>query len=593
MRVATIFDMAARPDTTGIYCQRALEALVETHHFEPAALATLPRQGFDFYLLVDDGLHYSVPADLRPLAWWAIDTHLDAQAWYPSMASQCDFVFTAQRDGASIWQARLRRPLCGSPWPAIQRSTASLTSTNPWILRLWGISLATRRIELLRLIQREFSNAWIGQAFLDEMARVYSAVRVVFNRSVRNDINMCVFEALACGSLLVTNALGENGLAELFQDGVHLVTYADADELRDKIRFYLSHETVRERIAAAGGAEALANHTYSERMQQILQVVEKVASHRAVSMPEERLQRTPQVSLQSSPEDELLKLIPQQAQRILHLGCGSGVLGRQLRVRQNAEVVGLERNFQTARLATKHLARVLAGDVTMLCKGLSRSCFDCIICDRVLENVSRPENLLLQLRELLLAGGVLIVRVRNIAHQANIQALLGGNWTYGLSHALEHNPVRALARNDVVSLLARAGFSVHNVTCCEAQDVTTISQLGTSADRSVMHGASAQQSVELKAHEFLITALAAPDSHGGDMAPGNAAQAMAIDCQQAVDVSSGQNYHTRHDQAAPDDLVLNWSRADASSPAAIGCLLLAEEEPADLIVPVLRAWNCA
>ncbi len=39
------------------------------------------------------------------------------------------------------------------------------------------------------------------------MARTYSAARTVFNRSIKNDINMRVFEALASGSLLVTNDL--------------------------------------------------------------------------------------------------------------------------------------------------------------------------------------------------------------------------------------------------------------------------------------------------------------------------------------------------------------------------------------------------
>ena len=33
--------------------------------------------GFDLYLNIDDGLRYQVPAELRPSACWAIDTHLD------------------------------------------------------------------------------------------------------------------------------------------------------------------------------------------------------------------------------------------------------------------------------------------------------------------------------------------------------------------------------------------------------------------------------------------------------------------------------------------------------------------------------------
>ena len=73
----------------------------------------------------------------------------------------------------------------------------------------------------------------------------------MFNRSVRNDVNMRVFEALACGSLLVTNDLSDNGQDGLFRDGVHLATYRDADELLDKVAFYLKRDELRERIAAS------------------------------------------------------------------------------------------------------------------------------------------------------------------------------------------------------------------------------------------------------------------------------------------------------------------------------------------------------
>ena len=102
------------------------------------------------------------------------------------------------------------------------------------------------------------------------MARIYSASRIVFNRSIGNDVNMRVFEAVACGSLLVTNDLAENGQAELFQDGVHLATYQDAEEMLEKIRHYLEHDDRREAIASAGRAEAIARHTYRHRMGRLL-----------------------------------------------------------------------------------------------------------------------------------------------------------------------------------------------------------------------------------------------------------------------------------------------------------------------------------
>jgi O-antigen biosynthesis protein len=76
-RVAVIFDSVQRPETTGGYCLRASRNLLEVEHFQPTELDRIPRSGFDLYLNIDDGLRYFMLPDLHPLAWWAIDTHLD------------------------------------------------------------------------------------------------------------------------------------------------------------------------------------------------------------------------------------------------------------------------------------------------------------------------------------------------------------------------------------------------------------------------------------------------------------------------------------------------------------------------------------
>src|SRR5207244_585630 len=95
------------------------------------------------------------------------------------------------------------------------------------------------RTELLEQIRRRFPNTFVGRAYFEAMAQTYSMSKTVFNRSVQNDVNMRVFEALACGSLLLTNDLRENGQDELFRDGVHLATYRDVEDLLDKLAYYL------------------------------------------------------------------------------------------------------------------------------------------------------------------------------------------------------------------------------------------------------------------------------------------------------------------------------------------------------------------
>ncbi|MCI0432175.1 MAG: DUF3880 domain-containing protein, partial [Gemmatimonadetes bacterium] len=98
-RVAVIFDNTRRPETTGVYCRRALEGLCRVEHVLPEDLPRMQSAAFDLFLLVDDGLDYAIRADLRPLAYWAIDTHLDFERAL-RRAAECDAVFCAQRNGA-------------------------------------------------------------------------------------------------------------------------------------------------------------------------------------------------------------------------------------------------------------------------------------------------------------------------------------------------------------------------------------------------------------------------------------------------------------------------------------------------------------
>ncbi len=78
--------------------------LVDVVHFQPGQAEAIPRTGFDLYLSVDDDTAHRLPDELRPRAYWAIDTHLDFAARL-RRAEGCDLVFAAQRDGAERLRA--------------------------------------------------------------------------------------------------------------------------------------------------------------------------------------------------------------------------------------------------------------------------------------------------------------------------------------------------------------------------------------------------------------------------------------------------------------------------------------------------------
>jgi 2-polyprenyl-3-methyl-5-hydroxy-6-metoxy-1,4-benzoquinol methylase len=461
-RVALIFDDRHRPETTGVYCRQALSQLVEVEHFRAADISRLPQQALDLYLRIDDGLDYELPHELHPSAWWVIDTHLNFERDVVR-ARDFDFVFAAQRDGAE----RLRHAgITSASWLPLAcdpRIHGHQDVEKQYDLCFIGHLFPGPRAELVELLRRTFPRTFVGQRYFEEMARTYSASRIVFNRSLRNDVNMRVFEGVASGSLLLTNELRSNGQEELFRDGVHLATYRDAEELLDKARFYLSHDAERERIAVAGRAEAVAHHTYRHRMEQLLRVVEsrcKPGPRTTRPAPTDAIHDH---SYFAWDRPELLALVPVSARRVLDIGCGAGQLGRHLKVRQPVEVIGIELDTDAARVAVEHLDRVLVGNVEVMELSFAERSLDAVICGDVLEHLRQPATLLRRINAWLRPDGRLIASIPNVRHHSVVRSVLGGNWTYECAGLLDRDHVRFFTGRAIHQLFADTGFTIERV----------------------------------------------------------------------------------------------------------------------------------
>ena len=95
------------------------------------------------------------------------------------------------------------------------------------------------------------------------MYRLLRDARISLNRHIAeaegHANNMRLYEATGVGSLLLTDE-GSN-LAELFEPGREVVTYAGVDDLVEKARHYLAHEDERARDRRGGpGANAARPH---------------------------------------------------------------------------------------------------------------------------------------------------------------------------------------------------------------------------------------------------------------------------------------------------------------------------------------------
>jgi hypothetical protein len=99
-----------------------------------------------------------------------------------------------------------------------------------------------------------------------EVQPVYSQTRLAPNESIQGEITQRLFAAAAVGCL-VLEPNAENGLEELFEPGKEVVTYGDALELAEVMRFYLKKPELTERLGRAAWERTGREHKPEDRVQ--------------------------------------------------------------------------------------------------------------------------------------------------------------------------------------------------------------------------------------------------------------------------------------------------------------------------------------
>lgn len=236
---------------------------------------------FDYHFWVDWGedalmpnLPYAPLTPPKPNIYITSDTHLGYD-YRLSRAREFDWVFCNQmraveefiRDGIPaercLWLPHAAEPTAYPKRDMIKKyDVGFIGNVGDW-----------NRVNFLDRMFKEFPNFFYGKRLFEEAAEIFSQSKIVLNISIKDDINMRVFEALSTGSFLLTNELPT--LHHLFKDGVHLVTYKDLDDAVEKAKYYLEHDAEREKIAEAGYKEFIAKHTYEQRFKTVLEIVKK------------------------------------------------------------------------------------------------------------------------------------------------------------------------------------------------------------------------------------------------------------------------------------------------------------------------------
>jgi 2-polyprenyl-3-methyl-5-hydroxy-6-metoxy-1,4-benzoquinol methylase len=157
---------------------------------------------------------------------------------------------------------------------------------------------------------------------------------------------------------------------------------------------------------------------------------------------------------------QLLEIVgARPAGRVLDLGCGTGHLGAALRERGHL-VVGVDVN--DSREAKERLDVFVVGDVE---HGVPATVhehgpFDTIVAADMLEHVRDPDGVLVELRDLLAPGGLLVVSVPNFAHWYPRLRVVSGRFDYDARGILDREHVRFFTRHSFGRLTERSGWRI-------------------------------------------------------------------------------------------------------------------------------------
>jgi len=250
-------------EVTGVF---DLPSLLEKNHLDPTLI-----------LFIEGGSMRIFPAGLEKVdclcAWYGIDTHMDYEK-HLHIARIFDITFVAQKEFViRLIQNGIQQvfwlPLAFEPslHPLIPRQRiydiAYVGSDNAQIHPM--------RHRILAQLRLHFPKMWSGKASPKEMGEIYAQSRLVFNKSVNNDVNMRFFEAMGAGAVLLTDPIYENGLEELFIEDQHYLRYEDENQIVDLVSVALSNPQKLAIIGRQARLEILSKHTYLHRVVQLME----------------------------------------------------------------------------------------------------------------------------------------------------------------------------------------------------------------------------------------------------------------------------------------------------------------------------------
>jgi 2-polyprenyl-3-methyl-5-hydroxy-6-metoxy-1,4-benzoquinol methylase len=333
----------------------------------------------------------------------------------------------------------------------------------------------------------------------DEYRELLRRHRVYLNTTVEpyeDGYNLAMLEAMATGLPVVTTP----GEFSPIEDGVNGFVSGEEVELRGRIEMLLRDRSLAASIGRRARQTVLDRfpmQVFVDRWATVLdkRVSPRIETTRTGGRYVQPVNRVPEDQVSSRVEEgpeavpvrldeyytkerhELAVLVPEDAHRILDIGCGGGHLGRVLKEQSDLrEVWGIDVHGDACHEARRWLDHVVHGDACHWDPPVEQGYFDLIVLGDILEHLLDPKATLEHYLPWLKPSGTVVLSVPNVRYWGVVEPLVEGYWTYKDEGILDRDHVRFFTWAEIQQLLASCGLECSEVRwnldtrCPEVQD---------------------------------------------------------------------------------------------------------------------------
>ncbi len=229
----------------------------------------------------DEDPPYFELKDLQPKAavYWDFDVDNGRQEFTAELTRQLkfDYIFHANKHYHDHFANLARKRPVFLPYAYDDEHffpDPNLPKTHD--LALVGSPYKQRQDYADRLKRLGVELEFINGVYREDLRKTINAIKIHLNLNIFGPggdglLVGRVWETIGCGSMLMNQR--KDFIEDFFEDGKHLILFADERDCAEKAQYYLKHDAERELIARAGHEHGQTNHTYIARAKTILATV--------------------------------------------------------------------------------------------------------------------------------------------------------------------------------------------------------------------------------------------------------------------------------------------------------------------------------